>query len=103
MGLMKCPECGCDIESSLNQCPLCDCKIHKDGNTQHYTAKNNNTNDLLSGKDFVYFCFVLAAIFVVFGVARINSPNIVRIKNITKNVCVVMMIINMPKCKWIII
>lgn len=52
MGLMKCPECGCDIESSLNQCPLCDCKIHKDGNTQHYTAKNNNTNDLLSGNIF---------------------------------------------------
>lgn len=74
MGLIKCPECGCDIESSLNQCPLCDCKIHKDSNTQHHTVKNNNTNKLLSGKGFVYFFFALAAIFVVWGFARINSP-----------------------------
>lgn len=74
MGLMKCPECGCDIESTLNQCPLCDCKIHKDSNTQHQTAKNDNTNVLFSGKGVVYFCFVLTAIFVVLGFARINSP-----------------------------
>lgn len=74
MGLMKCPDCGCDIESTLNQCPLCDCKIHKDSNIQHYTAKNDNKNVLLSRKGFVYFCFGLAVMFVVFGVARISSP-----------------------------
>lgn len=52
---MKCPDCESDIESTLNQCQLCDCKIYKDSNIQHYTAKNDNKNALLSKKGLLIF------------------------------------------------
>lgn len=52
---------------------LCDCKIHKDSDTHYYASKKGDADVLLSRKYFVYFCFVFAVIFVVWGLAIINS------------------------------